>query len=146
MSTEPLNSSPHADLTMVDVVCGVIENDDGRFLACLRPQGKHLGGMWEFPGGKVDAGESAQAALKRELLEELTIDVEVGVALTQVIFPYDDRIVRLLPFRCRIVEGTPQALEHEEILWCLPQDFHQLPWASADLPILREIHPSPPEP
>ena len=55
---------------MIDVVCGVIENSEGQFLACLRPAGKHLGGLWEFPGGKVDPGESPESALVRELQEE----------------------------------------------------------------------------
>ena len=124
---------------MMDVVCGVIENKVGQFLACLRPAGKHLDGLWEFPGGKVDPGESPAAALARELLEELAVVVEVGVSLSPVIWNYGDRTIRLLPFRCRIIGGQLQALEHQKLLWCLPQDFDDLLWAPADLPILREI-------
>jgi 8-oxo-dGTP diphosphatase len=124
---------------MVDVVCGVIENSEGRFLACLRPAGKHLGGLWEFPGGKVDPGESPESALVRELQEELAVDVEVGLPLTAVIWSYEERTIRLLPFRCSIVGGELRAIEHEKLCWCLPEDFNDLPWADADVPILREI-------
>jgi 8-oxo-dGTP diphosphatase len=124
---------------MVDVVCGVIENSEGRFLACLRPAGKHLGGLWEFPGGKVDPGESPESALVRELREELAVDVEVGLPLAAVIWSYEEKTIRLLPFRCTIVSGELRAIEHEELCWCLPEEFNNLPWADADVPILREI-------
>ncbi len=124
---------------MMDVVCGVIGNELGQFLACLRPAGKHLGGLWEFPGGKIDPGESPESALVRELREELTVEVEVGVALTPVIWIYENRTIRLLPFRCEIVSGELQAIEHEELRWCPPENFDDLVWAAADVPILREI-------
>ena len=124
---------------MIDVVCGVIANDAGQFLACLRPVGKHLGGLWEFPGGKVDPGESPESALVRELLEELAVQVEVGAALSPVIWTYGDRTIRLLPFRCRIISGELQAVEHEQIRWCRAENFEDLTWAAADIPILQEI-------
>lgn len=124
---------------MIDVVCGVIEGADGCFLACLRPQGKHLGGLWEFPGGKVDAGESPKAALARELKEELGVLVRVGEPLREVIWHYDGRSIRLLPFFCSILSGELAAIEHEELRWCAPEDFDRLAWAAADRPILDEI-------
>ncbi len=123
----------------MNVVCGVIENASGQILACLRPAGKHLGGMWEFPGGKIDPGESPEAALVRELREELTVEVKVGVALTPVIWIYEDKTIRLLPFRCKIIGGELQAVEHEELRWCSPENSRELAWAAADVPILREI-------
>jgi 8-oxo-dGTP diphosphatase len=124
---------------MIQVVCGVIENAAGEYLACLRPAGKHLGGQWEFPGGKVDPGESPEAALARELMEELTVVVEVGHPLTPVVWHYAERSIQLLPFRCRIVSGELQAVEHEQLRWCAPENFAELNWAAADLPILEEI-------
>ncbi len=124
---------------MLEVVCGVIEDRDGRFLACLRPQGKHLGGLWEFPGGKVDPGESPQEALARELREELSIEVCVGPALDPVSWSYDRGDILLLPFLCSIAGGSPQAIEHEQIQWCAPEDFGNLAWAAADLPVLEQI-------
>jgi 8-oxo-dGTP diphosphatase len=124
---------------MTDVVCGVIVNPAGQFLACLRPVGKHLGGLWEFPGGKVEPGESPESALVRELREELAVEVEVVHPLSPVIWAYGEKVIRLLPFRCRITEGELKALEHEQLLWCHPQNFNDLAWAPADGPILLEI-------
>ena len=127
---------------MLEVVCGVIENSTGQFLACLRPAGKHLGGLWEFPGGKVDPGESPETALSRELMEELAVEVEVGAALTPVTWSYPDCTILLRPFRCRITGGELWALEHEKLHWCAPEQFHELTWAAADMPILEEIQRS----
>jgi 8-oxo-dGTP diphosphatase len=124
---------------MTEVVCGVIRNESGCFLACLRPQGKHLGGQWEFPGGKVEAGESHQAALIRELREELGVEVVVGTALQPVRWTYDRGEILLMPYLCVITCGQPHPHEHELITWCAPRDFAQLDWAAADLPILEQI-------
>ena len=126
-------------IVITDVVCGVIEDGSGRFLACLRPQGKHLGGLWEFPGGKVESGESPEQALARELHEELGVVVSVGEPLSPVLWNYQERGIRLLPFRCKLLRGVPAALEHERIQWCTPTEFDSLEWAAADLPILAEI-------
>lgn len=124
---------------MMEVVCGVIENAEGQFLACLRPAGKHLGGLWEFPGGKVECGESPESALIRELREELAVDIEVGSPLGPVIWNYNERMIRLRPYYCRILAGEPRALEHEQLHWCAPQNFDSLSWAAADVPILHQI-------
>lgn len=123
---------------MIDVVCGVIEDGDGRVLACLR-EGGHLAGCWEFPGGKVEEGESEEDALKRELSEELGIVVEVGAAMAPVPWNYGDRTIRLLPYRCRILSGEPRPLEHEKVVWCAPYQLADLVWAPADLPVLDEF-------
>lgn len=127
---------------MIEVVCGVIGNSKGQFLACLRPLGKHLGGLWELPGGKLDPGESPESALIRELREELSIEVEVGSALSCVIWHYEEVTICLIPFRCRIVAGEIQPTEHDQVLWCAPENFDDLAWAPADLPVLREIEAS----
>jgi 8-oxo-dGTP diphosphatase len=124
---------------MTEVVCGVISNAEGKLLACLRPAGKHLAGKWEFPGGKVDPGESQEAALTRELQEELGISVQVGSALRPVVWSYQKQWIRLSPYYCRILQGDPQPLVHEQLTWCAPADFGSLLWADADQPILREI-------
>ncbi|MCH7226025.1 (deoxy)nucleoside triphosphate pyrophosphohydrolase [Haloferula sp. A504] len=123
---------------MIDVVAGLIEDGTGRLLACRRPEGKHLGGKWEFPGGKVEAGETPDHALVRELREELEITVEVGEALTPVVHDYGRGPIRLIPLRCTIAEGRPQPHEHSEIRWCPTEELHQLDLAAADLPILAE--------
>lgn len=124
---------------MTEVVCGVIRDDSGRFLACLRPAGKHLGGMWEFPGGKVEAGESSEDALVRELREELGIEAAVHAALVPVEWTYDRGKIRLLPFLCHIIRGTPRPLEHDALRWCAPSEFEDIVWAPADLPVLDQL-------
>jgi 8-oxo-dGTP diphosphatase len=121
---------------MIDVVCGVVEDGHGNILVCRRPAGKHLGGLWEFPGGKIDSGESRDEALIRELREELRIEVAVGRALPEVEWPYETITIRLFPFLCHIVEGHPQPLEHDEIRWCPRDELAELDWAPADVPIL----------
>ena len=124
---------------MIEVVCGIIRDERGWVLAGLRPEGKHLGGLWEFPGGKVDPGESAEQALARELREELGIEVEVGVTLEPVCWQYDTIGIRLLPHICEIRGGTIEAMSHERIEWYPVTALRQLNWAPADVPILAQI-------
>ncbi|QTN31745.1 (deoxy)nucleoside triphosphate pyrophosphohydrolase [Akkermansiaceae bacterium] len=125
---------------MLEVVCAVISDARGRILACRRGEGRHLGGLWEFPGGKVDAGESHSDALRRELQEELGIIVSVGNRLSaQVEWADGDVSIRLSAFHCKIIHGRAMALEHSEILWCDLSGLAALDWAEADLPILAEI-------
>lgn len=121
----------------IDVVCGLIEHQ-GRVLACLRPPGKHLGGLWEFPGGKVEPEESKEAALIRELTEELHIEVSVTSALSPVDWADDHVHIRLHPFLCCLESGTPHPAEHSEIRWCSPSQLPHLTWAEADIPIYLE--------
>lgn len=123
---------------MIDVVAGLIQDDRGRLLACRRPPGKHLAGKWEFPGGKVESGESPSAALVRELREELEITVEPGEALTAVVHDYGRGPIRLIPIRCTIADGIPHPHEHDEIRWCGIEELRELDLAAADLPILAE--------
>lgn len=123
----------------IDVVCGVILDQEGRYLVCRRPEGKHLGGLWEFPGGKVDAGEMPDAALERELEEELWIKVEVGERLRDVRWDYGGVVVRLMPFLCEIRSGQPRPLEHSEVRWITLGEAGDLDWAPADTPILEEL-------
>ena len=136
---ERLMEPTRNDSAAIDVVCGVILDASGRYLACRRPQNKHLGGLWEFPGGKVDPGEAPEAALARELKEELEIEVEVGERLAEVRWKYDTATIRLIPFFCRIRSGEPVPVEHTEIRWCAPHAFAELDWAPADLPVLDQL-------
>lgn len=123
---------------MIDVVCGLIEDEGGQVLACLRPPGKHLGGKWEFPGGKVEAGENPEAALIRELQEELGIVIGIVASLTPVAWDYGKGPLRLIPFRCRITSGQPHPHEHAEIRWVGRETVTELDWADADGPILAQ--------
>jgi 8-oxo-dGTP diphosphatase len=123
---------------VIEVVCGVIEDGAGRLLACRRPAGKHLGGQWELPGGKLEPGESPAAALHRELREELAIETAIGDPLRPVEHDYGGLAIRLHPLRCRITAGTPHPHEHAEIRWVAANELAQLEWAAADLPVLDQ--------
>lgn len=123
---------------MVHVVCAILVREDGAVLVCQRAPGSHLGGLWEFPGGKVEPGESPEAALIREMREELAIEVCCGRALSPVEWDYGRGAMRLLPYLCRITAGEPQALEHAALRWCSCEEFSALEWAPADVPVWRE--------
>lgn len=123
----------------MDVVCGIIGDGEGRVLACRRPEGGHLAGLWEFPGGKLEAGESATVALARELREELAVEVDVGDPLTPVVWQDGQRTIRLIPYHCRIVGGVLSLLEHAESRWCGAEEAGSLAWAPADVPVLGEV-------
>ena len=125
---------------MIEVVCGVIQDEEGKVLACRRAADRHLGGLWEFPGGKVEDGEDPRAALARELSEELGIVVKVGDRFDAVVEWTDGVVrIRLSGFLCEIEEGTAEALEHDDIRWCEREELPGLKWAEADLPILEEL-------
>ncbi len=127
-------------MSMLEVVCGIITNSSGQILACRRGLERHLGGLWEFPGGKVDAGETPEAALARELHEELGITVRVGEILTSIVEWTDGAVsIRLRGYFCEILEGSPHPHEHEEIRWCDVSDLADLEWAEADVPLVREL-------
>ena len=123
---------------MLHVVCAIIVREGGTVLVCQRASGGHLGGLWEFPGGKVEEGESPEQALCRELREELAIEVSCERAMSAVDWDYGRGPMRLLPYVCRIITGEPQALEHAALRWCCVEDLPSLDWAAADVPVLQE--------
>ena len=125
-------------MSLVRVVCAVIVNEAGLVLACKRGRGRFRSGKWEFPGGKVEPEERAEEALHRELREELAISVLIHKSLAEVRWNYGRGDMLLLPFVCRIRDGTPQALEHEQIRWCDGAELATLDWAEADVPVLHE--------
>ena len=125
---------------MLNVVCAVIQDQAGRVLAALRPPGKALAGQWEFPGGKIESGETAEAALGREIREELGCAIVVGAALTSVRHPSPHGLIVLWPFRATLAEGAvPVAHEHSELRWVTAGEAAALDWAEADRPIVAEV-------
>lgn len=118
------------------VVCALLEHEDKVLIARRGPL-MSMAGYWEFPGGKIEAGESAEAALKREIKEELGLDIEVGDALPEADWQNGDRLIRLLPFRCGMLGGDLQLLEHDLVEWVTPAELIQRNWAPADIPIAQ---------
>ncbi len=93
---------------------------------------------WEFPGGKVNAGETLEECLKRELSEELTIQVEITGKLPESVYSYPTFNITLYPFLCAIKSGEIVLKEHAEYVWLLPQHLMTIDWAEADVAVVRE--------
>ena len=93
---------------------------------------------WEFPGGKIDEGESPEECLKRELNEELGIEVSVGQPLTATIHQYPSFSVTLYPFICEIISGEITLHEHSAMVWLAAEELNTLDWAEADAPVIGE--------
>ena len=123
---------------MTDVVAALIWEGE-RFLACQRPANKARGLLWEFVGGKVEAGETLPEALIRECREELDITVAPRDVFMEVIHEYPDLTVRLTLFNAVIAEGTPRALEHNDIRWIRTDEIDSLEFCPADEEILKKL-------
>ena len=131
----------------IEVVGAVIVRD-GLVLCVRRGPCGSLPNMWEFPGGKIEAGEVAQQALEREIDEELRCRVEVGEKITTTRFEYDFAVIELTTFYCALTSGEPYLVEHSELTWRRPEALGELDWAPADVPAvdlirsrLTELHP-----
>ena len=118
------------------VVAGVIIKDN-RIMLCQRRPEVHNGLKWEFPGGKLEPGESPEQALERELKEELSIEVEVGHVADNVYFRYPDRDVLLMFYMCRIVAGEPRTVDCNAIAWARIEDVPGYDFAGADAVFVR---------
>lgn len=132
-----MRSSPE-----VDVACLVLMDDADRLFVARRPPGRRLGGLWEFPGGKVDLGETIEEALRRELIEELGMEVGPLVAMDSVDYHYEFGSIRLWPMlaRCAGNERPDYQLhEHTEARWVDGHEARLLDWAPADVPVLRAL-------
>ncbi|MEQ6249474.1 8-oxo-dGTP diphosphatase MutT [Sulfitobacter sp. HNIBRBA3233] len=111
---------------------------DGRVLIAQRPEGKAMAGLWEFPGGKVEAGETPETALIRELHEELGIDTWSSclAPLTFASHSYDDFHLLMPLFACRKWNGTPVAREGQSLKWAKPNELRNYPMPAADIPLI----------
>ena len=123
---------------MTEVVAALIW-DGERFMACQRPAHKARGLLWEFVGGKVEPGETKEQALVRECREELGVTVAVGDVFMEVVHEYPDLTIRLTLFHARIVTGTPQKLEHNDIRFLAVSEIDQYRFCPADDVILERL-------
>lgn len=125
-------------MKIVEVVAALLW-DGEKFLICQRPTGKARALLWEFVGGKVEAGETKEDALIRECREELGIEVSVGGVFAEVVHEYPDICVHLTLFNCRIASGVPKLLEHNDMKWILPSEIPDHAFCPADSSILAKI-------
>lgn len=124
-----------AELKTIEVVAGVIRNEAGEVLATRCPLHKHNGG-WEFPGGKIEPGEQPQAAVVRELQEELNIRVQVGSLLHTIEWDYPTFHLRMFCYACTLVGGELSLREHTESRWLNRDSLHSVDWLPADVDLL----------
>jgi 8-oxo-dGTP diphosphatase len=125
-------------LRIVFVAACALIDPDGRVLLAQRPADKAMGGLWEFPGGKMEPGETPEATLIRELREELGIAVKEAclAPFTFASHAYTDFHLLMPLYLCRRWEGAPQPLEHAALKWVRPKDMADYPMPPADLPLL----------
>ena len=123
---------------MVEVVAALIWQGE-KFMICQRPAHKARGLLWEFVGGKVEAGESGEQALIRECREELAVTLSVGDVFMDVVHEYPDLTVHLTLYHAVIAEGEPQRLEHHDIRWITPREISAYEFCPADVEILDKI-------
>ena len=122
-------------MTPVVVVAAIIERD-GRFLVTLRPDGTHLAGHWEFPGGKVHRSETHVEALRREVFEELDCVVDVGELAHSVTHAYPEKTVQLFFYRCAL-KGDPKPIVGQQMQWVGKDELSQLPFPEADRDLIK---------
>lgn len=120
-------------------VVGAVIIENGKILCAQRGPDKALPLKWEFPGGKIEEGESPQEALRREINEEMQCKVEIGEQIDYTVYEYDFGIVHLTTFYCKLIEGTPVLTEHVSIRWLSPHELPSLDWAPADIPAIEKL-------
>jgi 8-oxo-dGTP diphosphatase len=127
-------------------VVGAVIVSQGKVLCVQRGPNGSLPGMWEFPGGKIEPGETPQEALSREIQEELRCEIAVGDKVVTTSHEYDFGVVHLTTFYCHLVSGTPHLVEHVGLVWSRPSNLRRLDWAPADIPAIdlieRRLGPS----
>ena len=127
-------SLPHKQIGVA-----VINNQQGQILIDRRKQLADMGGLWEFPGGKIEPGETVEECIQREIKEELDIEIAVGDRLTTIIHSYETFKVTLHIHDCQYVSGKPQPIECEEILWIEPSEIDRYQFPPANIQIVNLI-------
>lgn len=122
---------------MLKVCCAIIQHDN-KVLVAQRSESMLLPLKWEFPGGKVEKGESAEDCIIREIKEELRLEISIVKQLTPVIHHYDSFSLELFPFVCISNTGEFEKAEHKSIVWSTKEDLLSYDWAAADIPIVYE--------
>lgn len=123
---------------LVDVTAAVIGGPDGRILVCSRPAGKHMAGKWEFPGGKIEPGETAEACILREIREELGMEIAVGPVFTVMEHDYGVKYVRVT-FFLAVSDDAPSAKDRQGFRWVTPEEIDSVDFLDADRPVSAEI-------
>lgn len=124
---------------VIEVAAALIQDAAGRYLIAERPPGSHLEGLWEFPGGKRERGETLEACLRRELAEEIGGTFAVGEKVRTVRWDYPDKTVVLHFYRCRLESGTIAPGESQVVAWVAPEHLREFPFPPADLVLVEYL-------
>ncbi|NLC48639.1 MAG: (deoxy)nucleoside triphosphate pyrophosphohydrolase [Tenericutes bacterium] len=124
---------------MINVVAAIIKNKEGKILIAQRNLKKAQGGLWEFPGGKVEYGETQEAAIVREIKEELNMDIKFDECFDEKIYKYPEKTIRLIAINCSMIGDTYEVREHEQIVWVTPDEFFNYKFAPADIYFVNKI-------
>ncbi|MCT4605659.1 MAG: 8-oxo-dGTP diphosphatase MutT [Marinisporobacter sp.] len=122
---------------MINVVAGILINENNEILIAKRKKGKHLGGYWEFPGGKIEAGETPEESLIRELKEEMDITIKVKDYFGENIYKYERGTIKLIAYLCEMIEGKIILADHSEYKWVKKENLNQYKMAPADIYFVR---------
>lgn len=136
--SKPFNGLLFSSEPLVDVTAAVIGGPDGRILVCSRPAGKHMAGKWEFPGGKIEPGETAEACIRREIREELGMEIAVGPVFMVMEHDYGVKYVRVT-FFLAVSDDAPSAKDRQGFRWVTPEEINSVDFLDADRPVSTEI-------
>lgn len=136
-NTQSTNGIDPASVKPIVVTAAIIEKD-GLVFAARRGPGKHLAGMWEFPGGKLENGEPPELCLQRELHEEFGIETRIGSLVGMNTHDYGSKLVELLAYRVEHLGGDFELRDHDELNWLDPKDLPKVDWAPADIPLVDQ--------
>jgi mutator protein MutT len=121
----------------IEVTAAIIVKN-GKVFAARRRPGIHLAGLWEFPGGKLEAGETPEQCLVRELQEEFAISARVGVFIGESVYDYGSKIVRLMAYQVEHLTGDFKLIDHDELRWLSLDELNSVEWAPADIPLIEQ--------
>ena len=124
---------------MINVVAAIIINEEGKILITQRNLKKSQGGLWEFPGGKIEANETKEDAIIRDIKEELTIDIKVDEYFDEKVFNYPEKDINLIALKCSKVNGNIKLMEHEDYKWVASSELKNYEFAPADMFIVDKL-------
>lgn len=124
---------------MIQVAAAIIENEQGLLLIARRKIEKPQGGLWEFPGGKLEEKESPEACLRRELMEEMSIEIDVFAYFDMNEHRYGDSLIRLIAYRAKFIAGVIALIDHDEYQWVRPEQLADYSFAPADIKFVNRL-------
>lgn len=124
---------------MINVVAAIIINQEGKILITQRNLKKSQGGLWEFPGGKIEPDETKEKAIIREIKEELTIDIKVDEYFDEKVFNYPEKDINLIALKCSKIDGNIELMEHEDYKWVSNSELENFKFAPADMFIVEKL-------